>query len=597
MGEKGVPVVVCITPKEMVPDGHCAYSTSDGAIDRRKRPLQPECSPCMPGTPVAPTNRVFSASVACRVLVVAAALLVLPHSLVAADTRMVQLGLYPRPGDAWWTWRTVEQRFPDLAKRLTPFVAPLDPKRPEADAALRARVAGDMDTNAFCRKLLGAGIGCLEIEAGDPAPSVRSVEVPPAKPAPIVTAPSSVVAVTNAVPIPALTPPPLAPVAPAPAGPTGASAAVPVPTGPAPHELARRVPILPLPRPSRQIASGGAAAPTPGFVPILPRSKPLPGARSGVEAPAALVVAEPPAARPTPAPAEPVSAALGPDAPVNSPPALSLAAANPAEMNIPAMALTAVVPSILPEGLITYKPDEARTMADIDRRSRRQGRLGAVLPAGGFKVSQAALSSTGINYCALTLDDGPHRSVTRRILDILAAEAVKVTYFPIGKPAQLNGQIIRDFVADGHEVGNHSLTHADLRAASPESQRHEIEETNRILRSVGADPKLFRPPYGRYNDSLLHIARELGMSTVLWNVDTRDWQVRDPDKIVQHVHTAAGTGSVLLLHSTYPTTASALPRVIADLKAKGCQFVTLSQWIERMRQLAEPPMVAAGTAN
>ena len=156
-------------------------------------------------------------------------------------------------------------------------------------------------------------------------------------------------------------------------------------------------------------------------------------------------------------------------------------------------------------------------------------------------------------------------------------------------------EVIRDFVAEGHEIGNHSLTHADLRALPPAAQRFEIAEANRILRTMGADPVLFRPPYGRYTNAMLAITRDENMSPVLWNVDTRDWQVRDPDKIVHHVKTSAGTGSVILLHSTYASTAAALPRVITELRAKGCNFVTLSEWITSMKALATPMMVNATT--
>ncbi|WP_247891751.1 polysaccharide deacetylase family protein [Azospirillum argentinense] len=239
---------------------------------------------------------------------------------------------------------------------------------------------------------------------------------------------------------------------------------------------------------------------------------------------------------------------------------------------------------------LTYPPEAARTMAAIEKSGRRKGRLGAVVPDTTLDVMPATLKEEGWNLCALTFDDGPHRVVTRQILDVLNREKIPATYFPVASVAENQGEVIRDFIAAGHEIGNHSLTHADLRAMDPEAQRHEIAEANRILRGFGANPVLFRPPYGRYTPDLLAIAREESMSPVLWTVDTRDWQVRDPDRIVQHVKTEAGTGSVLLLHSTYPSTLNALPRVIAAMRAKGCEFVTLSEWIERMHQLATPAM-------
>ncbi|HRJ60735.1 MAG TPA: polysaccharide deacetylase family protein, partial [Azospirillaceae bacterium] len=245
------------------------------------------------------------------------------------------------------------------------------------------------------------------------------------------------------------------------------------------------------------------------------------------------------------------------------------------------------------DGFIRYSTDDAKVLAEIERRTRRRGRIGAVLPGGGLEVTPAILTQPEFNICALTFDDGPHRTVTRRILEILNEQKVVSTYFPVGNVAIRYPDVIRDFVASGHEIGNHSYTHGDMRQMKIETLRHEVAETNRILRELGGSSTLFRPPYGRYSQDLLQVVREEGGQAVLWNVDTRDWKVRDPDKIVEHVTTAAGSGSVLLLHSTYPTTAEALPRVIATLREKNCEFVTLSDWIARMQAAGELPVTNA----
>ncbi|WP_349618751.1 polysaccharide deacetylase family protein [Azospirillum argentinense] len=370
----------------------------------------------------------------------------------AADgPSLLQLGLFQREGDAWWAWDSLRRRSPDLADGLSPAVVPLDARRQGEGVALRATAPVGLDVTALCRRMLGAGFGCLVLDA------------PPAAPPPA---------------------PPL----------------------PAPPQASPQAPEIRPPADSAQLAP------------------PRPGGDGKADV------------------------------------------------------------------ALTYPPEAARTMAAIEKSGRRKGRLGAVVPDTTLDVMPATLKEEGWNLCALTFDDGPHRVVTRQILDVLNREKIPATYFPVASVAENQGEVIRDFIAAGHEIGNHSLTHADLRAMDPETQRHEIAEANRILRGFGANPVLFRPPYGRYTPDLLAIAREESMSPVLWTVDTRDWQVRDPDRIVQHVKTEAGTGSVLLLHSTYPSTLNALPRVIAAMRAKGCEFVTLSEWIERMHQLATPAM-------
>ncbi|WP_451998117.1 polysaccharide deacetylase family protein [Azospirillum argentinense] len=383
----------------------------------------------------------------------AGVLMALPNTAArAADgPSLLQLGLFQREGDAWWAWDSLRRRSPDLADGLSPAVVPLDARRQGEGVALRATAPVGLDVTALCRRMLGAGFGCLVLDA------------PPAAPPPA---------------------PPL----------------------PAPPQASPQAPEIRPPADSAQLAP------------------PRPGGDGKADV------------------------------------------------------------------ALTYPPEAARTMAAIEKSGRRKGRLGAVVPDTTLDVMPATLKEEGWNLCALTFDDGPHRVVTRQILDVLNREKIPATYFPVASVAENQGEVIRDFIAAGHEIGNHSLTHADLRAMDPETQRHEIAEANRILRGFGANPVLFRPPYGRYTPDLLAIAREESMSPVLWTVDTRDWQVRDPDRIVQHVKTEAGTGSVLLLHSTYPSTLNALPRVIAAMRAKGCEFVTLSEWIERMHQLATPAM-------
>lgn len=417
----------------------------------------------------------------------ALALLASAPGAVAGTQAVVQLGLFQRDGEAWWAWQSLTRKAPDLAAGLEPVVSVFDTDKPAGGVTLRATVPAGTDPIALCRRMLGAGFGCLVLDTGPQAETAAQ------------------------------------------------------PFAPKPE-------VKPEPPPLRD-------EPAVANAPVITTAA-LPVATASISVTAALAVAVPPPKAAPPAPGQPV------------------------------------LPGAQ-DGLITYSEEDAKVMAGIERRNRRQGRLGAVLPDTKFDLTPALLTRQGWNLCALTFDDGPHRTVTPRILEILQAERIRATYFPVAKVAQHHPQIIRDFVAAGHEIGNHSLTHSDLRAMAPAGQRHEIAEANRILREMGADPVLFRPPYGRYNNSLMAEARAEKMNTVLWNVDTRDWKVRDPDKIVQHVKTAAGTGSVLLLHSTYASTANALPRVIADMRAKGCEFVTLSEWIKRMHQMAEPMLVNA----
>lgn len=500
-----VAVLACVLSLPALP--------SVAAEPATKRPpaTKAEAKPAAPARITAPT----------RTSAPAATPAMAPAAAPAPDGPFLQLGIYSGDGDAWLSWKNLQQRERDLTAGLTASVMPLDGKS-GAGVALYAQVVKGTDARALCRRIVGAGFGCLVIDR--PAPTEKPAEKTATASAAASTAPAAVPTAPAAAP-PAAAKPPAVIVAATPA---------PVP------------------------------ASTPGPTPAPATAKPQQpaGSREMVTTTTSSVLA-------------PIGSAVA--APMPPPPPPSVASATPPV-----------------DGLIIYNEEDARTMADIEQHSRRKGRLRSVMPDSRYDVMPATLKRENWNLCALTFDDGPHRTVTRQILDILNQEGVRATYFPVGRIAERQGDLIHDFVAGGHEIGNHSLTHSDLRKMDAAGARYEIAETNRILRSFGANPVLFRPPYGRYSDELLTIAREEHMGSVLWSIDTRDWQVRNADKIVSQIKLGGLPGNVFLMHSTYPSTAQALPRVIAELKAKGCEFVTLSEWLERARVLALPKIVNAG---
>ena len=239
-------------------------------------------------------------------------------------------------------------------------------------------------------------------------------------------------------------------------------------------------------------------------------------------------------------------------------------------------------------GVVTYSPDQSREMQEIERQAARLSRIAAIVPGNEARVDIGALKASRWNLCSLTFDDGPHPTVTPRILDILRNEGVRATFFPIGNVAVRHPRIIRRIVQEGHEVGNHSMTHPNMRNLTTEEQRAQITETNRILAGQGADPVLFRPPAGRWNNDTLKAVEQENMSPALWNVDTRDWLSRDAGKIMAQVEATGTIGSVVLMHTTYNATAEALPKAIGLLRTRGCRFVTLSEWITSLNSLATP---------
>jgi peptidoglycan/xylan/chitin deacetylase (PgdA/CDA1 family) len=172
------------------------------------------------------------------------------------------------------------------------------------------------------------------------------------------------------------------------------------------------------------------------------------------------------------------------------------------------------------------------------------------MPRAGGTVSPTRIARDGWQHCALTFDDGPNE-ITPRILDILKRERVIATYFPIAATAARHPDAVRAFVAAGYEIGNHSLAHRNLAKLSPAAQRADLAEANRILTGLGARPTLFRPPYAAYDARLIESARGVGLETVLWSLDVRDWEYHDAGMLAARVDAGAGPALVVLMHATY----------------------------------------------
>ncbi len=189
----------------------------------------------------------------------------------------------------------------------------------------------------------------------------------------------------------------------------------------------------------------------------------------------------------------------------------------------------------------------------------------------------------------LTFDDGPDDKYTPQILDILKRYHVPATFFVMGLNASAHPDILHRIVDGGNEIGNHTYTHPNISAISPEQLRVEIDATERLFEGVlGRKSLLFRPPYAEDIEPTtpeqvapLELSSDLGYYTVGINIDPTDWNRPGTDAIVNTVvnERLAGVGSVVLMHDSggdRSQTIEALPRIIESLQANGYQFVTVS---------------------
>lgn len=178
---------------------------------------------------------------------------------------------------------------------------------------------------------------------------------------------------------------------------------------------------------------------------------------------------------------------------------------------------------------------------------------------------------------ALTFDDGPGRH-TDRLLRTLAAHKARATFFMVGSQAVQYPATARRVMSDGHELGNHSYSHADLGRASKKKVEAEIARTQAAVRqATGVTPRLFRPPYGSTDKAVAAVAARHALPQIIWNVDTFDWRDRKSATVARRVIGQTRPGSIVLMHDIHGTTVAALPRILDRLAAKGYVFVTVSE--------------------
>ncbi|MDD7921229.1 polysaccharide deacetylase family protein [Actinomycetospora callitridis] len=172
-------------------------------------------------------------------------------------------------------------------------------------------------------------------------------------------------------------------------------------------------------------------------------------------------------------------------------------------------------------------------------------------------------------YVALSFDDGPDPTTTPRLAEILTAHRARGTFFVVGAIAAAHPDIIRRLRVDGMIVGNHSYDHPFLDQLGADDVRRELQETNDVLDGLaGPAPVLFRPPYGRTNETVETAARSLGMTEVLWTHDSDDYEGASAEHLIE-VARRAKDGDVLLFHDGLRSTVDAIPRILTDLTARG----------------------------
>ncbi|EDX71068.1 Polysaccharide deacetylase domain protein [Coleofasciculus chthonoplastes PCC 7420] len=201
------------------------------------------------------------------------------------------------------------------------------------------------------------------------------------------------------------------------------------------------------------------------------------------------------------------------------------------------------------------------------------------------KTIRSRVLNNKAKVIALTFDDGPSSETTPQVLDILQREGIKATFFVVGKTVKNHPQLLKQIVADGHAIGNHTWNH-HYHQYSPWAAAQELETTAQLIHKLtGVKTALFRPPAGILNNGLVNYAHQKKYAVIMWSADTKDWQSRriTVPKLINNALEDAQPGGIILLHDgggDRSKTVQALPKLITELKQRGYQFVTVPELLD-----------------
>lgn len=185
-------------------------------------------------------------------------------------------------------------------------------------------------------------------------------------------------------------------------------------------------------------------------------------------------------------------------------------------------------------------------------------------------------------YISLTVDAAWGNEYTDEIIDILDRYNVTITFFTVDFWANEYPEDIKKLKLHGHEIGNHSATHPDMANLSSDEIKEEILKTWETQQKYAGSSavRLFRAPYGSYNNRLIRICRDYGFECIQWDVDSIDWKKdADVDSVVKRVISKTRSGSIILMHNNSSVITKVLPQVIEALLKDGYIFVPVSQLI------------------
>ena len=181
------------------------------------------------------------------------------------------------------------------------------------------------------------------------------------------------------------------------------------------------------------------------------------------------------------------------------------------------------------------------------------------------------------NKISISFDAAWGGDKTLGILDLLDEYNIKTTFFLVDIWTQKYPELVKEIVARGHEIGNHSTSHPQMSKLNETQIAKELNtQADNVLAIAGVRPVLFRPPYGDYNNRVITTARAQGFVPIQWSVDSLDWKNRGAQEIINRA-TKVKSGDIELFHNDSQYILDALPAVLKYYAENGYSVVPISE--------------------
>lgn len=240
-----------------------------------------------------------------------------------------------------------------------------------------------------------------------------------------------------------------------------------------------------------------------------------------------------------------------------------------------ALAMVAAVIGGIAFGIHQYGANQTQ-----QRKQREDARLALI--SASVQTGTARTMPTGLEWIdpkkpmvALTFDDGPGGKSSDRIHAALKKNKAHATFFMLGENVDQYPEKVAALKEIGCQIASHTYSHKSLDKLSKEDVQKEEQKTIDALKKASKTdgPFMVRPPYGAINDT---VRETITTPLMLWSVDTRDWDSRNADSIMEHVDRVED-GDIILMHEIYDSSAEAAERMIPELVEKGFQLVTIDE--------------------